>query len=142
MGFIRKFYQQYDFMLTIISGKVDDKNLFEHVLALNTETEGVIGLKELADARNMTDLKSLSVKGVTRCAAAEIDRPGSKLALLIPRKTPMVYGMARAFQVFSDKHREEVKIFTDIEDAVDWLADNEADSVSISDFVVKMLAES
>ena len=73
----------------------------------------------------MKDISSLTVQGTTECANKEDDRPGSKLALLIPNDSPLVFGMARAFQTFSEDHREAVQIFTDFNEAVTWLADDE-----------------
>lgn len=54
MGFTRHYFQEHTFMLTKITGEINDDDLSQHVVALNKETEGLTNLKELTDCREIT----------------------------------------------------------------------------------------
>ena len=134
MEFTTHLLRERGFVLTKILPKVDDQNLRRHVGALNKETEGIPALRELADARKLRDIANLTVQGTANCAQMERDRPFSLLALLIP-DSPVVFGLARAFQTFSAERRKEVRIFKEIDAALSWLASDEQELLEFVQFV-------
>ena len=119
-------------MLTKVSGDIDGNSLAQHVIDLNKETEGIFNLRELADYREITSVKLLSTQATTMSAGSEKDKPGSKLAILTPKDKDAVYGMARAYQMFSEDHRKSVKLFRDFQDALMWLSENDLEEESLS----------
>lgn len=110
-------------MLSRVVGEIDDGDLAQQVIALNQAVKGVVGLRELADCRGITEI-NLSTGGTTASAKNEQDKPGSRLAILVPEGNDLVFGMARAYQMFSESFREAVHIFYDLDEALLWLANN------------------
>lgn len=127
MGFTRNYSPEHKFMLTQLTGDINDENLLEHVLATNEETRGIAGLREFADCCGVTSLDFLSVLGTAKCGDREDNKPGSRLAILVPEGSWLVKGMAGVFQVFSEDHREAVKLFTNRQEALAWLAADDDD---------------
>jgi hypothetical protein len=135
MGFSRHWLREQAFVLTTVSGSIDSTSLMEHVQALNQESDGVSGLKELADCRELKDVENLSVSGVTKASLFEGKKPGSRLVILVPKDAPVIYGLARAYQMFAEESREAVKVFTDMNHAMSWLEPDENSLRSILEFV-------
>ena len=136
MGFTRHYLKEYNFMLTKITGEVNDQNLKQHVMSLNKETEGISALRELADCREIADMSHLTVKGTADCAQLENKRPNSLLALLVS-DSKLLFGMARAYQTFSEDRRKETKIFKNLVDALGWLARDEKEIEFLKEFIEK-----
>jgi hypothetical protein len=126
--------KDHAFMFTKISGDVNDQNLKQHVLDLNRETEGISNLRERADCRVITDMERLSVQGTADCARLESNRPHSLLAIFVTDST-LLYGMARAYQVFSEDRRKGTKIFKNLDDALAWLANDDQEARLFYDFI-------
>ena len=76
MGFSRHYFKDYNFMLTKISGEIDNNSLSQHVIDVNNEAEGISNLKELADCREITSVKLLSTQTTTMSAGNEKNKPG------------------------------------------------------------------
>jgi len=125
MGFKRHYFKQYNFMLTKISGEINDNDLSLHVEDMNQAADGLINLKELADCREITII-NLTTQGTTNNASDENNKPGSKLAILTPVDNVMILAMARAYQIFSEDNRESVGLFQDFDEAMVWLTDDNA----------------
>lgn len=136
MSFRRSYDLENKFVLTNISGSVNDKNLMEHVLKLNAEMEGNDDFRELADCLQTENIMDLTVQGSVHAAETERNRPKSKLAILV-NESPLLFGMARAFQTFSEDRRKEVHIFHSTTEAIEWLASNENDLLKILTFLEK-----
>ncbi len=134
MGFSRHYLKANIFVLTKICGEVNDYNLREHIIAFKEETKGMSRLRELADCRGIENLENLTVSGTTRNAQIVDNRPDYLSALLVNDST-LLYGMARSFQMFFEESRKEVKIFKDIDDALDWLAIDDQEKEILKDFV-------
>lgn len=127
MGFSHQYFKDQNFLLTRASGDIDGKDLMRHVIEINEETEGIVDLKELSDCREITSLDLLSTKMATMSAATESDKPGSRLAILVPKNNDVVYGIANAYKMFSEDHRAAVKVFKQLDEAISWLAESEAE---------------
>ncbi len=134
MGFSRYYLKEHNFLLTKVSGKIAVDDLLQHVITVNKEMTGKINLRQLTDCRNITDLQSLSVKDATNCAQRETNKPGCSLAIIVP-DSPIFFGMARAYAMFAEDHRGEVRIFQNIHDALEWLANTPEEVNILADFV-------
>ena len=134
MGISRHYLKEHKFMLTKISEELFDQNLMQHVIALNSETEGVVQLRELADLRETKSLDRLTVRGTIAASQTEANRPESLLAILVPDST-LLFGMARAYQTFSKDKRQAVQIFKDPLQALTWLSQDAQEMEVLSDFV-------
>ena len=134
MDFKRHYLIGSHFMFTKLPSVVNDENLKAHVQRLNEETQGITDLKEFADCLDVIDISRLTVQGTVQSASSEIDRPYSKLAILVP-DSQLIYGYARAYQMFSEDKRQAVQIFKDPDTALDWLARDENEKTIFGDFV-------
>jgi len=105
MGFTRYWLRERAFLLTNVSGRIDNRSLMEHVQALNRESGGVMGLKELADCRELRNVEALAVSGVTQAGSLEVKKPGSRLGILVPKESPVIFGLARAYEMFASESR-------------------------------------
>jgi len=135
MGFSRHWLRDHTFILTRVSGTIDNRSLLEHVQAVNRERGGVIGMKELADCRDLRDVEALSVSAVTQAGSIEVKKPGSRLVILVPKESPVIYGLARAYQMFASESREAVLVSTDLDEAIRWLDFDENHVHLIKDFI-------
>ena len=136
MGFSRNYLKPYNFVLTKITGDINDAELLQHVKALNRETRGISELRELADCRELTSVSALTAQGTTLAASAEEYKPGSLGVILVPKEKEAIYGMARAYQMFAEEHRESVMISRDLDEALNWLTkDNSAETEVLRAFI-------
>lgn len=135
MGFERHHYRERRFVWTRITGSLCDEDLREQVSALNEECAGVVGLRELGDCREITDLRRTTVNGTTAIAATETVKPGSRFAILTPADSPLIFGMARACQSFALAKRDAVHIFHDLNEALAWLAEDDKDLNALKAFI-------
>ncbi len=134
MGFSRYYLKEHNFLLTKVSGKIVVDDLLQHVMTVNKEMEGNIDIRQLTDCRNITDIQSLTVKEATNCAQRETNKSESSLAIVVP-DSPIIFGMARAYTMFAEDRRGEVKIFQSVYDALLWLANNPEEVDILTDFV-------
>ena len=59
-----------------------------------------------------------------------------RLAILIPKDNKAAYGLARAYQMFSEEKREAVNIFHNLDEALVWLtADNTEEKEALISFM-------
>lgn len=123
MGFLRHFLPQHHFLLSEVYGEINSKDLFEHIFEINKLAENTDSLLELADCRGITEI-NLHTDDVVTSADIETDKIDSKLAILAPENNKLVYGMINAYRMFAEEHRQQVKIFTDVEQALSWLTDD------------------
>ena len=134
MGFSAHFLKTRGFLLNTISGELTDENLMNHVSALNKVTRNMLDLRELADCRGVTCVDGLSAVGVAETANIEVLKPGSLLAILIS-ESDLLYGMARAYQAFSEEKRKDTEIFSNLNDALRWLANDDIEYELLLEFV-------
>ncbi|MCW8825163.1 MAG: hypothetical protein OQK78_01950, partial [Gammaproteobacteria bacterium] len=86
--------------------------------------QGISNLREIADCRGLTGVSSLTGNGTALAASREEYKPGSICVILVPKENDAIYGMARAYQMFAEEHRESVSIYRDIDEALNWITDN------------------
>ena len=123
MAFSEYFMPEHNFLLSEVYGEITRSDLFEHISAVNRLTQDTVGLMELADCRGITKL-NLHTEEVIISADIETDKTGSKLAILAPENNELVYGMVNTYRMFAEEHRQQVKIFTDVDQALSWLTDD------------------
>ena len=80
-------------------------------------------------------MKSLSTQIISDSAESEKNKQGSKLAILVSKDSDVVYGMANAYRMFAEEHREFVKIFRELQEALIWLSDSDLEAESLSALV-------
>jgi len=134
MKFSRYHLEEKNFVLTKVFGEVNDKNLMKHITTLNKETVGYAALRKLSDCRGITNLESLTVSGIIHSSQYLDNRPDHMTAILVS-DSPLLYGMARAFQMFSEEKRKDIQIFKNINEALSWLAVDEQEQKVFHDFI-------
>ena len=131
MGFHIKLFRDERFLLTRVVDTIDGASLLEHVFDVNAETEGLDGVRELADCRELKSVAGLSVGMTTASAEQETKKVGSRLAILTPPDNDLIYGMARAYQTLALESRAAVEVFRDYDAAINWLAEDAGDLASL-----------
>lgn len=116
----------YNLFLSIGRGSATDQDLLEHVQNLNKLSQTRPFFNELADCRLIDDLSLLSTDGARMSARNEEKKEGSKLAILV-NDSPLVYALARAYEMFSEDKREDIDIFLCEYAALEWLGYNETE---------------
>ena len=120
--FQRYYKENSCFVYVKVSESIDGTQLKEHVISYNKETEGRTGLYELADCRKLIDVENLSVDAILEAANLENGQSrteNGKLAILV--NDSLHYGLARAYGAISEKCRDDVDVFFDLEEAIQWL---------------------
>lgn len=124
MGFTRHLFKDDNFLLTVISGELENASFQKHIMEFNSIVKDVSNLRELVDCRGVTNLDNLTVEATVTASQQEEKRPDSLLALLVVESNPLIYGMARSYIAFPQFHRKDANIFTDYDEALNWLATN------------------
>ncbi|MCA8979800.1 MAG: hypothetical protein H6831_14010 [Planctomycetes bacterium] len=118
-----RFYQpDSPFVYVRLSGVLDDFQVRQQLDEYNQEARGRTGILELADARYVEDVDKVSVKGLVDSAGLERGQSrveGGKLAVVV--RTPVQYGLARAYTEISSNFRDAVAVFYDFDEALRWL---------------------
>ena len=96
MGFTRYYSAEHNFMLTKITGEIDDNGLMSHVISLNKETSGLVNLRELADCREITKI-NLTTQGTVISASKEQDKPGSRGVILVPESYSQIWCLRKSY---------------------------------------------
>jgi hypothetical protein len=123
MPFTRHHYPSRNFILTRVFGRIDDLELREHVLELNSEAEGQLGMLEIADCRDLVDVEHVTVRGATEAAALEEGHgraEGGRLAILVGSDR-VVFGLARAYGAFAEDARGHVTVCRSMTTAIEFL---------------------
>ena len=125
MEFTRHLFKDNNFLLTIISGELENISFQKHILEFNSVARGIPHLRELVDCRGITNLDNLTVEATVAASQQEDKRPDSLLAVLVAESNPLIYGMARSYIAFPQFQRQDANIFTDYDEALNWLAINQ-----------------
>ena len=122
MPFTRHYLVSRNFILTRATGRIDDSELREHVLALNSEAADLDAALEIADCRELNDVEQITAKGAAAAAALEKGQrraEGGRLAILVG--SDLVFGLARAYATFAMDTRAHVTVCRDLPDAIEFL---------------------
>lgn len=107
-----------------IRGRIDDRRLLEGYRRLYSDPEWRPGLHEFVDTRGARG-PDLSARALRDLADLTIQHTGGTR---IPFRTAVVverdvgFGLARMYEAFSDGSGEDVRVFRDVAEALDWLA--------------------
>ncbi len=122
MAINRIYFKEKNVVLTIIYDKLTDIELIEHVLAMNTEYEGIYGIKELADCRYLYDISELTARDMLTTADAE--KESTRVILgkgAIVAETDIIFGLASMYAAIASNIREDSKVFRSLDEAIDFL---------------------
>jgi hypothetical protein len=115
-------HQNPDYLAVLWGGKFSQENLNLYFAALDTLTEEARSLPRLHDARHINmDVSAELIRSVCK-SRIELFRQGMPLikgAVLVEDK--LDYGMLRMFSVYYDNPELDLRIFSKIEDAWEWL---------------------
>ena len=134
---IERFYKPDSSFVYVRFGlDIDGKQVLQHMLSYNKETKDRIGLLELCDCRTITSLSTtLTTNSLVQSAQLDITEKrvvGGKLAILVPNK--LVFGMARAFEIFARESGRAIGVFYELDEAIEFL--NTKESVAeITEFI-------
>lgn len=131
----RHYYEALRFMRTKCPPALSRADLMDSVICINAETGDVYDLRQLSDCTEIKDVTGLDFESIILCALTEVERPESKLAILIP-DSPMLHRLARTYQIYSERKRKEVNIFWNVADALHWLSSSEDEFVLLHEHVM------
>ena len=137
MSIVRRYHPSLDFVLTRISGDLDDEQLERHVRVFNSEAADRQGLMELADCRELRNVDRLNVTGALNAAALEQGQPrvaGGRLAILVP-DNPVIFGLARAYASIACLHRDTADVCQGLREALECLGFKGADMDEVFRFI-------
>lgn len=134
MGISRYYLEENNFVLSRLYGEISDQSLRESAKAFNEESKGRSDLRILTDCRRIENLENLTVRGTTLDAEVADEHLDYLIAILV-NDSSLLYGLARAYQIFLRKKRKSVKIFKDIDEALSWLATDEDETEVLKQFV-------
>jgi len=73
--------------------------------------------------------------GAIHSSGLETQNPQSLLAILVSETDLELYGIARAYQMFSLDIRKSVKLFTAMDKALEWLSHDDQDLTALQKYV-------
>lgn len=114
-------FPNLNFVLSRLTGSIDDLQLMDHVRKLNLLGKGHQSLKELADCRKLVSITQVSVSGALDAAIKEAGHAraeAGKLAILVADQE--VYNYAQLYKAGNSGIRETI-ITYDLNEALDWL---------------------
>jgi hypothetical protein len=118
MPITRHFDAQHNFVLTKLSGLVDEGIIRLHLKAMNEEAAQFKGLIELADCRQI-EAGCRSVHDLVETAALERGQPwATEGRLTIVVSQPVVFGMARVYLAGNEGVRTDVHVTYSLEEAI------------------------
>lgn len=118
----RFYFEEHNFVLTLIYGKLTNTELLEHVQAMNQEYSEISGIKELADCRFLHDVSELS--GADLLSTADLEKGttrviGGKGAIVA--SSDAVFGLASMYAAIASNIREDSKAFRNLEESIEFL---------------------
>ena len=99
-------------------GVLTDRELLAHAHALTVDPHFAPNFHQLADLRDVTDVQitSATIKEMVRLNPFWA---GARRALVITND--VLFGMARMYQILKDESPDELQIFRNMDDALQWL---------------------
>ncbi len=122
MAIDRIYFKEENFVLTLIYNKLTDIQLIEHVQVMNTEYEGIFGIKELADCRYLYDISELTARDMLTTADSEKDSTRVIMGKgAIVAESDAIFGLASMYAAIASNIREDSKAFRSLDEAFDFL---------------------
>ena len=135
MGAGSYYLEENGFIFNKFAGRVNDETLMNLITRINDKAGNIDDLRELADCSDLEAIDEMTVEGTISSSKEEVNRPQSLLAILVPEFNQQIYGMAQVYKSFSEGTREAVKIFTDFDEALSWLAHNDDEKQVLKNFI-------
>jgi len=107
---------------TTASGELTDDHLLEHKQKLIQDPLFQPGMKELSDARTVTELKVTNAGIVKFAKQDEADSgllDGYRLAIVVD--SDLTFGMARMYEALTKESLPGLRVFRDLGEAQQWL---------------------
>lgn len=100
------------------SGTLTAAEIFDHQARLRADKAFKPDFRQIIDFTEVTEV-NLQPDDMYRIADGSPFRAGARRAFIIRR--PLLYGLARMFQILTEAHEAEIKIFCSVEEANEWL---------------------
>ncbi|ATX80110.1 hypothetical protein Ga0123461_1697 [Mariprofundus aestuarium] len=118
----RIYFEDQNFVLTLIYGKLTNSELSNHVLEMNSEYSGIEGVREVADCRYINDVSELSGRGLL--TSAELEEGSSRVvhgkgAIVVASEH--IYGLARMYAAIASRIRDDSRVFYSMGEALQWM---------------------
>ena len=118
----RIYFEDQNFVLTLIYGKLTNSELSNHVLEMNSEYSGIEGVREVADCRYINDVSELSGRGLL--TSAELEEGSSRVvhgkgAIVVASEH--IYGLARMYAAIAFRIRDDSRVFYSMGEALQWM---------------------
>ena len=118
----RLYLPEHSFALTLVSGKVTNAEVGEHIMTMNHDFADKEGIIELADCRYVTDTTEVDGSSLAFIASLEEGQPrnrGGKGAIVATCNE--TFGLASAFASVAKNIDVVSRVCRDIEEAIEWL---------------------
>ena len=99
-------------------GAVTDGEILAHAAALRADTRFDSGLRQIADFRELTELR-VTHAGVSSLARANPYDRRARRAFVVP--SGEAFGVVRMFGLYADTDDEQFRIFHEIGPAMEWI---------------------
>lgn len=99
-------------------GVLTDRELLAHVRALTTDSRFAPHFRQLADLRDVTEVK-FTASTIREMVRLNPFGAGARRALVVT--SDELFGMARMYQLLTNESPDELRIFRKVDDALQWL---------------------
>ena len=114
------FWEDRNFVLTIASGEIRDKDFVDNVSYVRTSEKLSENYSGIVDCRGVTSFKTPTADAIFSASRGMFSRKEEKQRrLAVLSESKLVYGLARMYELYSSK--AEVEIFDTLEAALQWL---------------------
>ncbi len=122
MAIDRIYFKKENFVLTLIYGKLTSSELYEHVLTMNRDYNGIYGIREFADCRFLSDVSELKHQDLMSSAQTEDGSTrvvGGKGAIVA--EDDKIFGLASMYAAMAAGIREDSQAFRSLNEAIEFL---------------------
>jgi hypothetical protein len=105
-------------VLSTATGCFTDADIFEHDDRLRADPLFQSHFRQLLDGRGV-EVVEITTEGVRRMAARNPFGGGAKRAFVADRQ--IMYGYARMFEMLTEREQQDIRVFTDMAEARQWL---------------------
>jgi hypothetical protein len=111
-------------------GVVTDRELLAHARALSADPRFARSFHQLADLRDVTDARVTESTKKQMLVRLNPFGAGARRAMVVT--CDVAFGMARMYQILRDGSPDELEIFREMDDALQWLGIAEAKAELLS----------